>query len=76
MSSVRRGSAFFVRPLATHQTFMSTQRIEIPDVIHSMLDKIPDLEKRVAYYESIYPDLPERYEQAQAAEVKKQRDGD
>jgi hypothetical protein len=53
---------------------MSTQRIEIPDVIHSMLDKIPDLEKRVAYYESIYPDLPKRYEKAQAAEDKKRRD--
>jgi hypothetical protein len=55
---------------------MSTQHIEIPDVIHSMLDKIPDLEKRIAYYESIYPDLPERYAQAQAADVKKQRDED
>jgi hypothetical protein len=55
---------------------MSTQHIEIPDVIHSMLDKIPDLEKRIAYYESMYPDLPERYAQAQAADVKKQRDED
>jgi hypothetical protein len=44
---------------------MSTERIEVPDVIHSMLDKIPDLEKRIAYYESIYPDLPARYAEAQ-----------
>ena len=44
---------------------MSTIRIEVPDAIHSLIDKIPDLENRIAYYESIYPDLPSRYAKTQ-----------
>ena len=43
---------------------MSTERIETSPQVEDMLEKHEDLKKRCAFYESLHPDQPARYDEA------------
>ena len=55
---------------------MSIQHIETGPVLDSIIEKCQELEKRCAYYESLYSDLPARYEEAQKKRAEQSGDCD